>query len=62
MATNLPHFAAFRPHVEENTAGLRWKKWLDTFDNLLTALDITDYKKKKSNATTLCRRRNLRYI
>ena len=59
MATNLPHFAAFRPHVEENTAGLRWKKWLDRFENLLTALDITDDKKKKSNATTLCRRRNL---
>ena len=49
MATNLPHFAAFRPHVEENTAGLRWKKWLDRFENLLTALVAS-----KQNATVDC--------
>ena len=48
MSTTLPNFPAFKPHVDENSAGLRWKKWLERFENLLVALDISDDKKKKA--------------
>ena len=48
MATALPQFAPFRPHVDENSAGLRWKKWLDRLENMLIALTIDDDKKKKA--------------
>ena len=52
MATQLPSFPAFqvqsgRGNETSNSAGLRWKKWLSKFDNMLCALDIdTDTRRK----------------
>ena len=48
MASSLPVFASFSVHEDEKSAGTRWKKWLDRFENLLCALDINDDRKKKA--------------
>ena len=48
----LPTFAPFMVrsdvHNSEQSAGSRWKKWLDKFENLICALDITSDKRKKA--------------
>ncbi|KAH3710979.1 hypothetical protein DPMN_070477 [Dreissena polymorpha] len=52
MATNLPNFPPFVKQSDdeqtENYAGVRWKKWMDKFDNMLCAIDIKDDKRKKA--------------
>jgi len=58
MATNLPNFPTFVIQSDggqtENTAGVRWKKWMDKFDNMLRALDIKDDKRKKAMLLHYC--------
>ena len=41
-------FLPFSVHADEQSAGPRWRKWIDRFENLLCALDINDYRKKKA--------------
>ncbi|GFN83105.1 RNA-directed DNA polymerase-like protein [Plakobranchus ocellatus] len=48
MANALPHFPPFKIREDELSAGTRWKKWFQKFENLITALDITDEKRKKA--------------
>lgn len=45
---SLPNFPAFSVHAEEHSAGVRWKKWIDRFENMLCATDIDSDKKKKA--------------
>ena len=47
MAT-IPSFSPFSVHADEQLAGPRWRKWIYRFENLLCALDINDYRKKKA--------------
>jgi hypothetical protein len=48
MAVSLPNFLPFQLYKDEQSSGQRWKKWIDKFDNLICALDITDDKRKKA--------------
>ena len=48
MAISLPEFPSFEINSEPTSLGQRWKKWMDRFENLLVALDITDPKRKKA--------------
>ncbi|GFR78246.1 Gag polyprotein [Elysia marginata] len=48
MANALPNFPPFRIREEELSAGTRWRKWFQKFENLITALDITDEDRKKA--------------
>ncbi|GFO02537.1 Gag Polyprotein [Plakobranchus ocellatus] len=48
MANALPHFPPFKIREDELSAGTRWKKWFQKFENLITALDITDDNRKKA--------------
>ncbi|GFO41410.1 Gag Polyprotein [Plakobranchus ocellatus] len=48
MANALPHFPPFKIREAELSAGARWKKWFQKFENLITALDITDENRKKA--------------
>ena len=48
MAMQLPTFPPFSVHQEEQSAGQRWKKWLEKFDNMLCAMDITSDSRKKA--------------
>ncbi|GFN79083.1 Pol polyprotein [Plakobranchus ocellatus] len=48
MANALPHFPPFKIREDELSAGTRWKKWFQKFENLITALDITDENRKKA--------------
>ena len=43
-----PSFSPFSVHVDEQSAGPRWRKWIDRFENLLCALDINDDRKKRA--------------
>ena len=45
---NLLSFSPFSVHADEQSAGPRWRKWIDRFENLLCALDINDDRKKKA--------------
>lgn len=40
--------APFQPELEPTNTALRWKKWLDRFENLMMAANITDIKRKKA--------------
>src|SRR5688572_12778727 len=44
----MPQFAPFPPDVDPESTALRWKKWTDRFENLMTALNITDDKRKRA--------------
>ncbi|KAH3719125.1 hypothetical protein DPMN_061956 [Dreissena polymorpha] len=58
MATNLPNFPTFVIQSyggqTKNNAGVRWKKWMDKFDNMLSALDIKDDKCNKAMLLYYC--------
>ena len=45
---NLPSFSPFSVHADEQSAGPRWRKWVDRCENLLCALDINDDRKKEA--------------
>ena len=47
---NLPSFSPFSVdlHADEQSAGPRWRKWIDRFENPLCALDINDDRQKKA--------------
>ena len=51
MATSnnfsLPNFSPFDVHVDGNV-GPRWKKWLNRFERLLIATNITDTKQQRA--------------
>ena len=49
MATsNLPEFRKFDIEGESTSTGIRWKSWLAEFENLLTALAVTDKKRQRA--------------
>ncbi|GFS03525.1 Gag polyprotein [Elysia marginata] len=48
MANALPNFPPFRIREDELSAGKRWRKWFQKFENLITALDITNEDRKKA--------------
>lgn len=48
MAAALPQFEHFPVFSDEQSAGVRWKKWVSKFENLLCALDITSDARKKA--------------
>jgi hypothetical protein len=47
MAVALPHFAEFDVH-SDGAVGIRWKKWLTRFKNLLLAVDVDDTKRQRA--------------
>ena len=47
MASALPHFDKFVVHVDEHTAGTRWKKYIARFELLVTAMSLEDEPKRK---------------
>jgi hypothetical protein len=47
MAVALPHFAEFDVH-SDGAVGIRWKKWLTRFKNLLLALDVHNTKRQRA--------------
>ena len=53
MAISLPNFPAFEVHLDGNTRP-RWKKWLTRLERLLTGMNITGEKTKKSTHAALC--------
>jgi hypothetical protein len=48
MAMALPSFPVFDPSPEVGAVGLRWKKWLSRFNNLMVALDISKSERKRA--------------
>lgn len=48
MAAALPHFEHFPVYTDEQSAGLRWRKWVAKLENLLCALDISSDPRKKA--------------
>ena len=48
MAVSLPDFPSFDIHTELSATGLRWKKWVERFENLLVVIDIAEAKRKKA--------------
>ena len=46
--SSLPTFPKFSVHAEESSAGPRWRKWIDKFENLLCALDIQNDSRRKA--------------
>jgi len=50
MATNIsiPHFEPFDVHGEPSTLSYRWTRWSTRFDNLMTAMNVTDAQRKKA--------------
>ncbi|XP_052788463.1 uncharacterized protein K02A2.6-like [Mya arenaria] len=58
MATQLPTFPPFvvqnAAGESQNTAGIRWQKWIQKLENLLCALDITVDKRKKALLLHYC--------
>lgn len=48
MATALPSFPAFDVHTDVHSLGLKWKKWIQRFENLLLALNITQVVRKRA--------------
>jgi hypothetical protein len=45
---SLPQLPAFVPDADPTSVAQRWKRWLDRFENLLVALNITDNNRKKA--------------
>ena len=48
MAAALPNFPEFDVNTDPSTLGVRWKKWLARFRNLLLAIDVTDKKRQRA--------------
>ena len=48
MAAALPTFPSFDPNVDLGAPGVRFKKYISRFRNLLTATNITDPKRQKA--------------
>ena len=44
MALSLPVFPPFDLHHDGASTGLRWKKWLKRFENMITGLAVDDLK------------------
>ena len=44
----LPNFYPFPVHSDEQSSGVRWRKYTDKFENLLCALDVHDDARKKA--------------
>ena len=44
----IPQMAPFQPDVDPTNTTARWKKWLDRFDNLIIAMNVTDNDRKKA--------------
>ena len=40
----LPNFHPFSVHSDEQSSGVRWRKYIDKFENLLCALDVYQCK------------------
>ena len=45
---SLPHFEKFTVHADESSVGIRWRKWVAKFENLLCGLNITSDDRKKA--------------
>ena len=48
MASVLPDFPPFDIDTDPTSVGITWKKWIQRFDNLLVALDVSDEHRKKA--------------
>nr|CAH0108459.1 unnamed protein product [Daphnia galeata] len=48
MASSLPSFPPFDVEEDQSSLGPRWSKWVNRFDNFLTALNITDDARRKA--------------
>ena len=48
MAVSLPDFPAFDLYTDPTSTAQRWKKWIQRFENLLVALDVTKADRKKA--------------
>ena len=48
MTTTLPPFPAFDITQDQGALGLRWKKYIDRFRNLIVALNIADKKRQRA--------------
>ena len=46
--SQLPNFPPFAVHSGEQSASIRWRKWVEKFENMICALDITVDKRKKA--------------
>ena len=44
----IPQIAPFQPDVDPTNTAVRWKKWLDRFENLIIAINVTDNDRKKA--------------
>ena len=44
----LPQFESFHVHSDDGNTHIRWKKWIDRFENLIVAMDIADESRKKA--------------
>ena len=43
-SSSLPEFQPFNVNAEPNSLGIEWNKWTSRFENLLTALGVTEDK------------------
>ena len=46
--TAIPNLPPFIPDDDPTSVAQRWKRWSDRFDNLMTAMNITDNNRKKA--------------
>ena len=46
--TTLPNFRHFEIDSEPTSLGVRWKKWLLEFENLIVALNVLDKKRQRA--------------
>ena len=46
MASVLPDFPPLDIDTDLTSVGITWKKWIQRFDNLLVALDVSDEHRK----------------
>ena len=55
MASVLPDFPPFDIDTDPTSVGITWKKWIQRFDNLLVALDVSkQLNKLKSTGGDCC--------
>lgn len=49
MASNgLPHFAEFDVYTDSANTGVRWKKWLSRFTNMMVAMDVSSRARQRA--------------
>ncbi len=48
MAISLPEFPTFDANRDPTSIAQRWNKWVDRYENLLVAIDITKPERKKA--------------